>query len=49
MLEHIRRHDDVWLTTGDEIAQYYLDHHYDEAVAHLAEMARYTSGRRHAG
>lgn len=49
VLEHIRRHDDVWITTGDEIAQHYLDHHYDEAVAHLDEAARYTSGRRRAG
>ena len=28
-LEYITGHSDVWLTTGREIAQYYLDHYYD--------------------
>ena len=26
-LEHIRSHDDVWVTTADEIADWYLTHH----------------------
>lgn len=31
-LDHIRGRDDVWYTTSDEIAAWYLDHHYDTAV-----------------
>lgn len=34
-LEYITGHSDVWLTTGREIAEYYLEHHHDEAVAHI--------------
>jgi peptidoglycan/xylan/chitin deacetylase (PgdA/CDA1 family) len=32
-LAHICAHDDVWITTSDEIAAWYLEHHYDGAVA----------------
>jgi allantoinase len=32
-LEHITAHDGVWLTTSDEIAEWYLRYHYDEAVS----------------
>jgi len=32
-LEHIAGHPDVWLTTSDEIAAYYYEHYYDNAVA----------------
>jgi peptidoglycan/xylan/chitin deacetylase (PgdA/CDA1 family) len=32
-LSYITRHEKVWLTTGREIAQYFLDHHYDEFQA----------------
>jgi allantoinase len=35
-LEYITGHDGVWVTTGREIAQYYLDNHYDDAVAAIA-------------
>ncbi len=35
-LEYITGHSDVWVTTGREIAEYYLEHHYDEAVADIA-------------
>ncbi len=31
-LEYITGHSDVWVTTGREIAQHYLDHHYDQAL-----------------
>lgn len=31
VLREIRRHDDVWFTTTDEIAAYYYEHHYDAA------------------
>jgi peptidoglycan/xylan/chitin deacetylase (PgdA/CDA1 family) len=36
-LEYITGHDDVWVTTGREIAEYFYDHHYDKAVASIAE------------
>jgi len=29
-LEHIARHDGVWLTTADDIAGWYLDHRYEQ-------------------
>ena len=32
-IEYITGHDDVWLTTGREIAEYYYEHYYDAAVA----------------
>ena len=35
-LSYILSHDQVWLTTADDIAEYYLTHYYDAALAHLA-------------
>ena len=35
-LEYITGHDDVWVTTGREIADWYLEHHYDDVSAALA-------------
>jgi allantoinase len=35
LFEHLRAHEGVWHATGDEIAEHYLAHHYDEVVAHL--------------
>jgi len=32
-LEYITSHDDVWLATGDEIADWYYERYYDRAVA----------------
>ncbi len=37
-LEYITGHSDVWVTTGLEIAEYYLAHHYDAAVADIAQQ-----------
>ena len=37
-LEYITGHSDVWVTTGREIAEYYLEHCYDAA---LADIRRY--------
>ncbi|MCA2999525.1 MAG: polysaccharide deacetylase family protein [Rhodocyclaceae bacterium] len=34
-LEYITGHPDVWVTTGREIADHYLAHHYDSAVADI--------------
>jgi peptidoglycan/xylan/chitin deacetylase (PgdA/CDA1 family) len=38
VLEYILSHDGVWQTTTDEIASYYLEHYYDAAVAHAAQL-----------
>jgi hypothetical protein len=32
-LEYITGHDDVWVTTGREIAEWYYAHHYDQVLA----------------
>jgi peptidoglycan/xylan/chitin deacetylase (PgdA/CDA1 family) len=39
VLEHVRRADQVWFTTGDEIADHYLANHYDEHLEHAAGVA----------
>ena len=38
-LEHIAGHSDVWLTTSDEIAEWYLANHYERAVEEIAARA----------
>ena len=38
VLDHILSHDGVWQTTADDIAEHYLEHHYDAAVAHAASL-----------
>ena len=38
-LEYITGHSDVWVTTGREIAEFYLDHHYDAALDDIASKA----------
>ena len=35
VLEYITGHDNVWVTTGREIAAHYYEHHYDDVVASL--------------
>ncbi|MCE2405816.1 MAG: polysaccharide deacetylase, partial [Dehalococcoidia bacterium] len=39
-LGYIMSHDDVWQTTADEIADYYIANYYDDAVAHAARFNR---------
>ena len=34
MLEYLMSHDDVWQTTASQIAQHFIDHHYDGFAAH---------------
>lgn len=38
-LRHVVSHDDVWIATGREIAQWYRGHHLDETIGWLAERA----------
>lgn len=41
VLKHVEAHrDDVWITTAGEIADHYLQHHYDAALAHIKSMQR---------
>lgn len=37
VLKHITGHDKVWLATGREIAQHYIDHHLDDHRRWIAE------------
>ena len=39
LFEELRRHDDVWFTTADEIADWYLDRCYDEQLAYAEGLA----------
>ncbi len=39
-LEYITGHSDVWVTTGREIADYYIEHYYDGAKANAANTAQ---------
>lgn len=36
-LEYITGHPDVWITTGREIADHYIKHHYDSSLADIQE------------
>jgi allantoinase len=36
-LEYITGHKDVWVTTGREIAEYFIEHNYDAALADIAK------------
>jgi peptidoglycan/xylan/chitin deacetylase (PgdA/CDA1 family) len=38
VLRYILSHDGVWQTTADDIAEYYLEHCYDAALAHAARL-----------
>jgi len=39
VLDHVTRHEGVWLATGREIAHWYLEHHHEAALRH-ARTAR---------
>jgi allantoinase len=39
ILRYVTGHEDVWYTTGDEIAQYYIDNCYDAEVAFTTKEA----------
>jgi peptidoglycan/xylan/chitin deacetylase (PgdA/CDA1 family) len=42
-LEYITGHSDVWVTTGREIAEYYLEHYYDESIRDIEDKLRQKS------
>jgi allantoinase len=37
-LDYIMSHDAVWQATGDEIAEHYIAHYYDEALRQITEV-----------
>lgn len=39
IFEYVTSHDDVWITTGREIAEYWLDHYWDNVSADIAGRA----------
>jgi peptidoglycan/xylan/chitin deacetylase (PgdA/CDA1 family) len=43
ILDHVCRHEGVWHATGDEIAEYFLAHHYEAHVAHAQSLAEETA------
>ena len=38
ILSYVTSHDGVWQTTADEIAEYYIAHYYDQAMAHAKQF-----------
>ncbi|MPZ42766.1 MAG: polysaccharide deacetylase family protein [Betaproteobacteria bacterium] len=38
ILDYVMSHDGVWQATADEIAEHYIAHHYDDAVAHIRRL-----------
>jgi peptidoglycan/xylan/chitin deacetylase (PgdA/CDA1 family) len=38
VLSYIMKHDRVWQTTADEIAEYFILNYYDQAIAHAAKF-----------
>ena len=43
-LEYITSHDDVWVTTGKEIAEYYIEHYYDSTLTDIAQKHKKFGG-----
>lgn len=37
ILKHVTGHEDVWLATAGEISDWYIEHHYDNVSAFLAQ------------
>ncbi len=39
-LEYVTGHSDVWLTTGCEIAEYFIEHHYESSIVNIQSKLR---------
>ncbi len=39
-LDYITSHDDIWVTTGREIADYFIENYYEDALADINQKAR---------
>ena len=44
-LEYITGHSDVWVTTGREIAEYFIEHYYDTAATDIEQRGEGHHGR----
>jgi peptidoglycan/xylan/chitin deacetylase (PgdA/CDA1 family) len=42
VFDEMRRYEDVWFATGDQIAAWYLEHNYDEHLRFATQLARST-------
>ena len=40
ILRYVTSHDEVWMTTADEIAEHYIANYYDRAVAHADQLSK---------
>jgi hypothetical protein len=38
ILSYIMSHDGIWQTTADDIADYYIENYYDQAVEHAQQF-----------
>ena len=38
MLDYLLGHELVWQTTAAEIADHFIEHHYNDSVAHAASI-----------
>jgi peptidoglycan/xylan/chitin deacetylase (PgdA/CDA1 family) len=48
VLQHVTAHKEVWLTTAGEIADWYYQHHYEEALLHRASSKAESTWRTNA-
>jgi peptidoglycan/xylan/chitin deacetylase (PgdA/CDA1 family) len=46
ILAYIMAHDGVWQATAADIAEHYIAHHYDDAVAHMQRLSADRAKRR---
>jgi len=46
ILRYVRSHEAVWLATGDEIAEYYLENYFDVVLKHMSEREQTTKAAR---
>ncbi|QLC26368.1 polysaccharide deacetylase family protein [Parasphingopyxis algicola] len=37
IFDYVTSHEDVWITTGREIAEYWMEHYWDAAIADISE------------
>jgi allantoinase len=45
ILDYVNSHDQVWHTTAGDIAEHFLQHNYDQFVAHAAQLSVASGGR----
>lgn len=43
VIKYIKEHKDVWFTTSDEISEWYIENHYDDALNHITNKTELVS------